>query len=194
MSTKVIAAGIVVIVVLLGGLAGAVLTGVGPAPGGDSGGEVTDFPTATPGSGGGSGDSTSGGGSDGGSGGGSADTATATAIADFDFVIDRIEECGDTCRDVTSTITNQQDTDATGVTVYSRVFAGNQTNSDDRVWSGKEEVGTLPAGESYTATKRVELSLSEAYSVRQADGWITIQTTIQTDDQTITFVSRRNVL
>lgn len=191
MNTKVLA-GVGIAVIVLGGLAGAFLTGVGPAPGGGSGDDITDFPTATASSGGGSGGD--GGGGGGSSGSGSTTAASATAIPDFDFRIDNIEQCGQTCRDVTSTITNQQDSEATGVTVYSRVFAGNKTKSDNQVWSGKEEVGTLAAGESYTATKRVKLSYSEAYSVRQKDGWITIQTTIKTDDQTITFVSRRDVL
>lgn len=172
----------------------ALAAGFGPDSGNDSGSEITDFPTATPGgdgagdgssSGGGSGDSS--GGSDGGN------TSTAAPTGPFALDVKKIEKCGTTCRDVTITLTNQQDEQASNVVVYTRIFAGNSTDPDDQVWSGKEQVGTLDAGEQYSATKRVKLSFSEGYAVKQNDGWITVQTTIKTDEQTITFSERRNV-
>lgn len=127
-----------------------------------------------------------------------AETTTSTTTSGsgtdhpFAFTIDRVEECGSTCRDVTVTLTNQQDVGATNVTVTSRIWAGNSTDGDP-IWTGTEDVGRLPAGDSYTATKRVELSFTEAYAVEQADGWITLQTTIETDDRTISFTEHRNV-
>ncbi|ELZ94105.1 hypothetical protein C440_10808 [Haloferax mucosum ATCC BAA-1512] len=125
------------------------------------------------------------------------DTSTPdeeSADPPFVFEIDSIETCGQTCRDVTSTLTNQQDERAADTTVYSRIFVGNSTDTDDVIWQGKEEVGGLPAGDSYTTTRRVELSLTEAFAVQQADGWITIQTTIETDEQTLTYAERRDVI
>jgi hypothetical protein len=188
-------------VAFAGGLA--VAGGYGPVPdaglpqpsdgGGGDGADLSDeeFPTATPtpsDGGGGGGDDTPAESS-----GGDATTDTATPEpAPFDVSIVNIEECGETCRDVTVDLTNQQDTDATGVTVYTRIFAGNGTDGD-QVWSGEESVGTLAAGETHTGTKRVELGLSDALAVDNADGWITIQTTIETDDQTVTFTERRQV-
>ncbi|WP_411966848.1 hypothetical protein [Haloferax sp. YSSS75] len=187
---------VVAVLVLVGaGVGAAFVTGFGPFAGGaDSDGQSTEaFPTqttATPSSGD-SGDSS---GSDGGS---SSDGTTTTtsepSTPPFAVTIDDIEECGQTCRDVTSTLTNQQETDATGVTVYSRIFVGNSTASDDEVWRGSQQVGDLPASESFTATRRVELSYTEAFAVQQADGWITIQTTIQTDQRTVTYTERRDV-
>lgn len=94
---------------------------------------------------------------------------------------------------MTSTITNQQDTDSSGVTLYSRIFVGNDTDPDDEVWRGTQAVGDLAAGESYTTTKRVELSYSEVFAVQQADGWITVQTTIETDNRTLTYTEQRDV-
>ncbi|MBX0324167.1 hypothetical protein EGH21_14105 [Halomicroarcula sp. F13] len=178
MRTKLLAVGGVVL--LLAGAAGAVLTGFGPASGGDSGSDVESFPTETPAE-----RTTDSGGAD------SAET-TATATPPFGFTIDDIENCGQTCRDVTSTLTNQQDTTATDVTVYTRIYAGNGTDGDV-VWEGSEPVGTLDAGESYTATKRVELSYSEALAIENEDGWITVQTTVQSDDRTVTFTDQRQV-
>jgi hypothetical protein len=120
---------------------------------------------------------------------GTADTAEATPR--FGVTIDSIEECGQTCRDVTSTLTNNQDTTAEDVTVYTRIFVGQGTDGDV-VWRGQESVGTLGSGDATTATKRVELSLSEGFAVRN-DGWITIQTTVETADRTVTYTETRKV-
>ena len=128
-------------------------------------------------------------------GGGDTDTdsfPTATPTPPFGFAIDTIEECGQTCRDVTSTLRNQQDTTAENVTVYTRIFVG-QGSDGDEIWRGQEDAGTLPAGDSYTAEKRVELSLSDGLAVENNDGWITVQTTVETEDQTVTFTDERQV-
>jgi hypothetical protein len=166
--------GILVVVLLALGLGAAFYYGVGPAPGGtDSGEELTDFPTATTiyeGSAAGGADSTS------------AETPP------FSFTIDVVEECGQTCRDVTATLHNNQNETATGVTVFTRVYAGeDNTAEEDRVWEGKEEVGTMEDDTSHTTTRRVELSLQDARKIEQKDGWITIVTTVQTDERTVTF-------
>ncbi|WP_416840959.1 hypothetical protein [Haloferax sp. DFSO52] len=189
---------VAVLFVVGAGVGLGMVTGFGPFPGGaDSGDQSTEpFPTQTGTSTPSSGDSgDSGGSSDGTSGdaSGSDSTDAASSSPPFTVTINRIVECGQTCRDVTSTLTNQQDTDATGVTVYSRIFAGNSTASEDEVWRGSQEVGALDAGESFSTTRRVELSYSEAFAVQQADGWITVQTTIQTDQRTLTYTERRDV-
>lgn len=174
--------GVVALGLLAVGIGAAVYYGVGPAPGGaDAGEELTDFPTATPAE-----EATAGGGSVG---------TTATASPPFAFTIDNIEECGQTCRDVTATLHNNQDETATGVTVFTRVFAGEDNNAEeDIVWEGKEEVGTVEAGASHTTTRRVELSLQDAQKINQNDGWITIVTTVQTDDRTVTFRDSEQVV
>lgn len=180
MNTKLlVVAGVALLAVA--GAAGAVVTGFGPAPGGESGSDVESFPTATP--------TESSGGSDAGS---AEQTETATPTRPFTFTIESIEECGQTCRDVTSTVTNQQDATARNTTVYTRIYVGNGTDGDV-AWQGSERVGTLGPGESATATKRVELSYSEAIAVQNNDGWITVQTTVETADRTVTFSDRRQV-
>lgn len=179
-----------VIVVLLG--VGIVL-GVGPLGGlaGDFGvvdgdaGEPVDTPVST------GTVYTEGAGSSGGDGG--SDAGSASDTPPFTFAIQQIEKCGQTCRDVTVTLTNQQNTTAEDVTVYTRIYAGNSTAKEDLVWSGQKDVGTMAPGESVTETQRVKLSYMEAYSVKQADGWITVVTTIESADTTITFKSRRDV-
>lgn len=161
----------VALVGLLAVGAGALYTGFGPAPGGGSEEPITDFPTATPS------------GSDGGS-----------SSPPFTFTVDDIEECGSTCREVTATLKNEQDRTATGVTVYSRIYAGQDTTAEeDLIWQGKEEVGTLAANESSTHTERVELSFQEGLAVQGNDGWVTIVTSVRTDDRTVTFTSSEQV-
>lgn len=166
--------GVLVVLLLALGMGAAFYYGVGPAPGGtDSGDELTEFPTATP--------------SDATPASGGSETA-GTATQPFSFTIDEIEECGQTCRDVTATLHNNQGEPATGVTVFTRVFAGeDNTAEEDLVWEGKEEVGTMDADASHTTTRRVELSLRDGNKINQNDGWITIVTTVQTDDRTVTF-------
>lgn len=165
--------GVLLAAVLLVVVGIAFYVGVGPAPGSDSGDELTEFPTATP---------SDGGSTDAGSG------TSSTETPPFSFTIDNVEECGQTCRDVTSTLQNNQNETATDVTVFTRLFAGEDNTADeDMVWEGKEEVGSLGGGASYTTTRGVELSLQEARKIDQRDGWITIVTSVQTDDRTVTF-------
>lgn len=195
MNLKSFAAG-VVLVLVVGGIGAAYATGYGPAPGDPGGGEVGDFPTetttvgTTDGSGSASETTTDGSGSD--SETTTDDGSTTAAAPEFGVTIDSVETCGQTCRDVTTTLANTGEGDATNVTVYSRVFVGQGTDGDV-VWSGEEDVGTLAAGNEYTTTRRVSLTYSEGYQIKQADGWITIQTTIVSDETTVTFTEQRQV-
>lgn len=171
MRTGAVTAGAVVVLVV----AGLTLGGGGAA---SDGNDVGSFPTETP----------TGTASADGSG---TNTVTPEPTPAFAFAIDRIEECGRPCRDVTSTLTNDG-ADATDVTVYTRIYVGNGSDGNV-IWEGKERVGNLGAGESYTATERVELSLADAIAVESAGGWITVQTTVQSDETTVTFTQRRQV-
>ena len=179
---------LVVLALLVAVVAGAVVIGGDALPGGDDA-DSEQFPTAT--SAPGAATQTA---QDGDPAQATADaTPTATPTPPFGFVIENIEECGTTCRNVTSTLTNQQDSTVEGVTVYSRIFAGQGTDGEE-VWRGEEPVGTLGPGESYTTTRQVELSFQEGLAVQNEDGWITIQTTVETEGRTVTFTERRQVL
>lgn len=120
------------------------------------------------------------------------DTADPNQPA-YSFQVTDTERCGQTCRDVSVALTNNQDQTANNVTVFVRIFAGNSTNSEDQVWEGREDVGQMPASSTTNATKRVELSFTEGYEVQQNDGWITILTTVESDGETLTFTERRDV-
>lgn len=169
--------------VALVALALAFSAGVGPF-GGDGG---SDLPSSS-GPAADEGGSSSGGGGDGGGSGGSTETQQRA----FDFDIGSVEECGQTCRDVTATLVNQQERRATGVSVYTRIHAGRGTDGDV-VWEGTYDVGALGPSASETETQRVELGYFDALKVQRQDGWITIVLTIETDRQTVRFQERRDV-
>lgn len=170
---------VAVIVVVAAG-AYAVFTGAGPVPGTGDSGNASSYPTAS--SGNTYNDSGSGG--SGGSGGPNGPP--------FTFTVDGITQCGQTCRNVTVTIYNNQTSPAENVTVYSKIYAGNNTNPDNRVWSGKKDVGHLDADGTYTGVETVKLSYAEGYKVKQHDGWITILTTVKSNDETVTFKMHRD--
>lgn len=168
--------GVVAFVVVVGGAA-AFATGFGPAPGG-SDEAISDFPTST-----------------------ATPTLSSGVVAastmseprpEFAFTVDRAENCGQTCRDVTSTLENTGNETATGITVYTRIYAGQDT-SGDVIWQGTEDVGSLDSVATFTTTTRVELSLSEAAAVERERGWITVQTTVGSDQRTVTFTDPRRV-
>ncbi|MFA9516048.1 hypothetical protein ACERIT_02330 [Halopenitus sp. H-Gu1] len=186
MNRNAVIGGILIVAVLVVGLGVAVYTGVGPAPGGNGSGEpITEFPTATPS------DEDTGAGETNESG---AETTPVSETPPFTFTIERTEKCGQTCRDVTVTLHNNQEHAATGVAVFTRIFPGkNNTDTEDLLWEGKEDVGTLEAGESYTTTNRIELSFQEARTIDRNDGWITILTTVDSDETTVTFQDNEQV-
>ena len=194
MNLKAVAAVLVIVAVVAVGGAAAFVAGIGPLGdigGGDSG-EVTSTPESTGtvyDASGGSGGSDGDGGTAAGDG-----TDESSSVPPYAFAVESIEECGDTCRDVTVRLDNDRDETATGVSVFTQIYAGNSTDAGDRVWEGTRDVGTMEAGASTTETSRVELSYSEGYQVQQNDGWITIVTTVESDDVTITFKQRRQVL
>ena len=176
MNRKYLIGGALVVVVLAAVIGAMVYTGAGPAPGGDSGdSDIEEFPTEEP--------------TDDGSG-----TTSATDTEPFTFTVEEIAECGTTCRDVTATLNNEQNETATGVTTYTRIYAGeNNTDTNDVVWEGTVDVGELDGGASHTTTERVELSLQDARKVDQNNGWVTIQTSVESDDTIVTFQESRQV-
>lgn len=174
-----------IVALLLVGTTGAVASGngYGPAPGPDRGASAGTYhpgATAPPAS------------SDDGGSDATASGGTASDAQSFTVIADNTEKCGRTCRDVTSTVTNEQDVTAEDVSVSTRIFAGKGTDGD-QVWQGSEDVGTLGAGESHTATKRITLSFGDAWSVKRADGWITIRTTVESAEGTETLLEQRKV-
>lgn len=171
MSTSSVAAVAVLLALLTAGISAAYYAGVGP---GGSEGPLADSPT----------DRQLGATSSG---------EPVAAGAPFSFTIERIEACGRTCRDVTAGLQNTRDVAATDVTVSTRIYAGQDATDEDLVWAGTESVGTLEAGGTHTTTRRVELSLQEGLTIEAHGGWITIVTTVRSDERTVTFRDRRRV-
>lgn len=110
----------------------------------------------------------------------------------FAFTIDRVEECGDSCRRVTATVTNNRSAPATNVTLDLDLYAGNRT-SGDPLWNGTERIGSLESGESVTVQREVELSTRQAVAIGTRDGWITLEAVVRSDETAETIRKRRNV-
>lgn len=119
-------------------------------------------------------------------------TPVNTPPPPFSMVVESVESCGQTCRDVTATLTNNQDRQATGVTVETTIHAGGDTGGDV-IWEGSREIGNLDPGESTTDTTRIELGLFDAAAVKQAGGEITIVLAVDSDQQSVRFVRHRDV-
>lgn len=190
------AVAIVLVLALALAVVGAALaTGAGPAPGGNSE-DIEEFPTATPGSAASSGASP--GGSSAGIAGAAGEVdangtaAASTSRSPFAFDVADISECGETCRDVTASLTNQRSTAASDVTVYTRIFLGNGTDGSV-IWQGTRSVGRIDANESVTVTTTVELTVADGMRVRNTGGYITAQSSVVSDAETMTITKQRDV-
>jgi hypothetical protein len=118
-------------------------------------------------------------------------SGTATA-APFDVSVQRVTQCGRTCRDMTISLANEQPTAAEDVTVYTRMVAG--TGTDGPVlFENRHLVGMLGAGAATTVPEHLDLSLSDVATIGTADGRVTVQLTIQSTDETMTVTDRRVV-
>lgn len=107
--------------------------------------------------------------------------------------LENMEECGETCREATVALQNNMNVDAENVVVYVRLHAGDSTDSDDVVWAGNRNIGTLAPGEVYRETETVDLTPQQANNVREEDGVVTAKATVESDQATATFVERDNV-
>lgn len=107
----------------------------------------------------------------------------------FDFQIQKVERCGLTCRDVTVTATNTQDTTARNVEFVTKMYAGD----GDAVWTGNETFERVEPGETKTVTKRVNFGLLDAAEVRQNGGFVTAETNVTWDSGNESFTERRKV-
>jgi hypothetical protein len=106
------------------------------------------------------------------------------------FTIDtkQIEQCGNTCRDVTVSLTNNGNHARQGITVTTKMYTGG-----DRIWTGEESVGTLSAEESTIRTARVKIGFVDAAKVKQNGGTVTIETVVRWNGGSETFREQRQV-
>lgn len=107
--------------------------------------------------------------------------------------IKSINDCGQTCREISARVGNEMEEEATNVTVYTRIYAGNGTDGY-RVWASNRRIGKIPGDFAEHTTDRVELGWREVPRVSAQDGWVTIETTVESDQATVTFVAYRKVL
>jgi hypothetical protein len=113
---------------------------------------------------------------------------TTTTDSEYAFTIERVENCGNTCRDVTARLTNSGGEPRENVRVATTVLA-----DGEMLWSGNETVGTLASGQSHVSTERVEVGFSGGLQLRANDGYVTIVTEVRSENGTTRFSERRKV-
>ncbi|TYL36774.1 hypothetical protein CV102_21110 [Natronococcus pandeyae] len=125
---------------------------------------------------------------DGGGSSASPDLARETPAVAFDVAPLSLTECGTTCREATTTLRNTGDRDATDVRVFVTVFT-----DETVVWETEECIGRLASGAGVTRTYRVDVDLGTALAIRENDGRLTIELTIESDQQTERIVREKDV-
>lgn len=117
-----------------------------------------------------------------------AETLTPPSESQYYFYIEDVEECGTICRDVTVRLENRDSDPVENVRVETVVYA-----DGDEMWRGNETVERIGAGETYTATRRVNIDVWDALRIKTNEGYVTIVTVIRSDDSTTRFERRRKV-
>jgi len=110
----------------------------------------------------------------------------------FGFEVESVDSCGRTCREVDSALHNRMREEADEVVVYTRIYAGNTTDSDAIVWADNRDVPTVEPGGVYRSTDTVELSPQQAEKVRERDGRVTVEATVEGSVETVRFSSRED--
>lgn len=111
-------------------------------------------------------------------GGGTAPPANTTnaSSAPLSHTVENISNCGQTCRIMNATVTNQGNTTAANVEVQYRIYTG-----DEQVWRGNATVGTLAVNASEPIQKRIEVSAGAGLMIRGNDGNVLIRANVTSD-------------
>ena len=109
-------------------------------------------------------------------------------VRPFTVSVDRVEECGNTCRDVTASLTNNGGNPRESVTVTTEIYAG-----EDRVWKGGRDLGTLAPDETETRTHRVDVGYLGGAKIKGNGGTVTVVTTVDWSDGSATYREQRTV-
>jgi len=114
--------------------------------------------------------------------------ATADRAPAITMQVRSIDSCGSRCREVTVALSNEGETAARDVRVETTM-----TTDGSLVWEGRSDIGRLPAGETATRTRTIEVGYVDAARIKANDGVIRIETTVRTASGTQTFTERRDV-
>lgn len=112
------------------------------------------------------------------------DARGAGAAVEFELETAPIESCGRTCRELRAALTNAGTGDAHDVVVDTELTSGGEVLRERR-----EVIGDLPAGETYRATERVDLSAIEAIRVQQ-NGALTVEHVVTSGERREVFRER----
>lgn len=84
-----------------------------------------------------------------------------------------ITTCGQTCRLMNTTVTNEGNSTAEDTTVHYRIYSG-----DEQVWRGNRTIGTLAVNETAALETRIEVGMGQGMQIRSNDGDVLIRSNI----------------
>lgn len=116
------------------------------------------------------------------------DSSSDRTVRPFTIDTKWIEQCGNTCRDVTVSLTNNGDHTRKGITVTTKM-----SSDGERIWTGEKVIGTLGSDEATTRTARVQIGFVDAAKVKQNGGTVTIETVVRWNNGSKTFREQRQV-
>ncbi|SFR96564.1 hypothetical protein SAMN05216559_1644 [Halomicrobium zhouii] len=166
-STTLVALGLVVTVLVIGGM---LALGQGPL-GGAGDAQTTPAQTTEHGEAAASDDDSSGGGE-----------------RPFTIDVQKIENCGKTCRDVTVSLTNNGGNPRENISVTTTVYAG-----QDSVWQGEAAIGTLASDESTRRTEQIDVGYVGGAKIERNGGTVTIETVVHWDGGEATYREQKQV-
>ncbi|MUW14354.1 hypothetical protein GJ633_06525 [Halorubrum sp. CBA1125] len=112
--------------------------------------------------------------------------ATAGDEGAFTLAVEDVRPCGQRCGAATLTITNTRGSLATNVSVEAVVYAGRSTDGT-RIWTTTERAGDIRSGETTRLTQRATWNDETVDHVRAANGWVTFEITVRSDEAAVVF-------
>ncbi|MCU4802584.1 hypothetical protein OB920_19650 [Halobacteria archaeon HArc-gm2] len=106
----------------------------------------------------------------------------------FTLDVQKIENCGKTCRDVTVSLTNNGGNPRENISVTTTVYAG-----QDSVWQGEASIGTLASDESTRRTEQIDVGYVGGAKIERNDGTVTIETVVHWDGGEARYSEQRQV-
>jgi hypothetical protein len=118
----------------------------------------------------------------------SGDDSSGGGQRPFTLDVEKLDDCGNTCRDVTVSLTNNGGNPRENVSVTTNVYAG-----QDSVWQGEASVGTLASDESTRRTEHVDVGYVGGAKIERNGGTVTIETVVRWDGGAATYREQRQV-
>ena len=104
----------------------------------------------------------------------------------FDLAVEEVRPCGPSCGTGTLQLANTGAEPATNVSITTDVYAGQDVDGP-QLWTDTTFLGDIAPSETVSQSKRATWDEGTVELVRSANGWVTFEMTVRTDDSTMRF-------